>query len=269
MKNTLSIFYSHITDAAEQSGKSVSEILEEAEKLGISALDFDYRQIKNGVPDCVKNSSMKVNSIYAFLDFTQSGAFDEAKKFVDLAEALGAVAMPVPQKIIAEDIAPLKNAKTKNEIFAELQKLPAAVKTAEALDRLSRYGKSVGVPVCVENFDSHCSLTERMHELEWLFEKAPELCFNPDTGNSIVCGEDIGELYEKFSKKIVNVHCKDRAFYDGKYRCTATGAGEMPIKKIRDMLIENGYDGGFSIEFFGVKNSMEAMKISAENLNGE
>lgn len=266
MKNTLSVFYANILDAARQSGKSASKLLEEAKTYGISAIDFDYRQIENGVPEEVKNSQMKVNSVYAFMDFTRDGAFEEAKKFVDLAKALGAVAMPVPEKLSTEDIAPLKNAKTKDEIFTALENLPAAVKTAEALDCLSRYGKAVGVKVCVENFDSHRSLTERMYELEWLFLKAPELGFNPDTGNSITCGENITELYGKFSEKVVNVHCKDRISADGKYKCTAAGTGEMPIIKLRNQLIENGYDGGFSVEVFGVENTAEAIRISAGNL---
>ena len=266
MKNTLSVFFSNILDAARQSGKSVETLLEEAKSFGITALDFDWRQIENGVPEEVKKSQMKVNSVYAFMDFTQDGALEEAKKFVDLVKALGAVAMPVPEKPSAEEIAPLKSAKTRDEVFAELEKLPAAVKTAEALNALSRYGKSIGVPVCVENFDSHRSLTERLYELEWLFLKAPELGFNPDTGNSITCGENIMELYEKFSEKIVNVHCKDRIFKDGKYKCTAAGTGEMPIIKLRNLLIESGYDGGFSVEVFGVENTDEAIKISAENL---
>lgn len=266
MKNTLSVFYPNILDAAKQSGKPVEELLEEAKSCGISALDFDYKQIKNGIPEEVKSSQMKVNSVYAFMDFTQDGALEEAKKFVDFVKTLGAVAMPVPEKPSAEEVAELKNAKTKDEIFAQLQKLPAAVKTAEALDALSRYGKAVGVKVCVENFDSHRSLTERMYELEWLFMKAPDLGFNPDTGNSITCGENITELYEKFSERVVNVHCKDRIFTDGKYKCTAAGMGEMPIIKIRNSLIENGYDGGFSVEVFGVEDTMEAIKISAENL---
>lgn len=266
MKNTLSVFYPNILDAARQSGKPVETLLEEAKTYGITALDFDYKQIKNGMPDEVKSSQMKVNSVYAFMDFTQDGALEEAKKFVDFVKALGAIAMPVPEKPSAQEVAELKNAKTKDEIFAALQKLPAAVKTVEALDALSRYGKTVGVKVCVENFDSHRSLTERMYELEWLLAKAPDLGFNLDTGNSITCGENITELYEKFSEKIVNVHCKDRIYKDGKYKCTAAGTGEMPIIKIRNLLIENGYDGGFSVEVFGVENAAEAIKISAENL---
>ena len=210
------------------------KLLEEAKSCGISALDFDYQQIKYGIPEEVKNSQMKVNSVYAFMDFTQDGAFEEAKKFVDFVKNLGAIAMPVPEKPSAEEVAELKNAKTKDEIFAQLQKLPAAVKTAEALNALSRYGKSIGVPVCVENFDSHRSLTERMYELEWLFMKAPDLGFNLDTGNSITCGEDIMDLYNDFAERIVNVHCKDRT---AENKTTAVGTGKMPIAEIKNRLL--------------------------------
>ena len=61
----------------------------------------------------------------------------------------------------------------------------------------------------------------------------------------------------------------DRIFKDGKYKCTAAGTGEMPIIKLRNLLIESGYDGGFSVEVFGVENTDEAIKISAENFSAD
>lgn len=266
MKNTVSVFYANILDAAAQSDETVEAVLEKAKNSGITALDFDYETVKNGLPDAAARSGMRVNSIYAFIDFTESGAREKVRNVVELAESQGAIAMAVPKLLIRESAAALKAAQSRTEIFAALDALDAAVKTAEELDLMSRYGRSRGVPVCVENFDSHRSLTERSAELEWLFGKAQELKFNLDTGNSVTCGEDAFELYKMFGGRIVNVHCKDRAFEDGKYHVCAAGAGEMPVLKIRDGLVSDAYAGGFSVEVFGTEDSLTAIKESAENL---
>lgn len=266
MKNTVSAFYANILDASDKSGETVLSVLEKAKSSGITTLDYDYETIKNGIPECAVISGMETNSIYAFIDFKENEAFEKAKSVIGLAKKLGAAAMLVPEKLDAEEAAELKAARSREDAFAALESLAPAVETAEKIDALSRCGESIGVEVCVENFDSHRSLTERKYELEWLFGKAPMLKFNLDTGNSVTCGEDVYELFEAFGSRVVNVHCKDRALIDGKYRVTAAGDGEMPIARIKEELIMSGYCGGFSVEIFGAEHPLDALIRSAEFL---
>ena len=261
----ISAFYPNVLDALKESGISLSEALAKIKQAGVSALDFDYRSIKDGFSDEVTQSGLAVNSIYAFFDYSESGAYEKAKAVVNLAKEHGAVAMFVPEKFDKETIAPLKEIKDRDGIFTWLDGCDKACRAAETIEKLSVYGEKIGVPCAVENFDSHRSMTERLYEIEWLFSKAPHLEFNLDTGNSITCGEDAAELYAKFREKIVNVHCKDRLKDN---RTTAVGTGEMPITEIRNRLIRSGYSGGFSVEVFGVPNMLEAIVRSAENLNG-
>ena len=255
----ISVFYSNVSDAARKSGISTEEALRQLKEAGITCLDFDYRDIS----EKTAAADFSVNSIYAFFDFTADGAVSRAKKVIDLAERTGAAAMFVPEKLADDEIHGLKEKQDRESVFKWLDGNEAAVKTAEGLEQLSLYGAEKDVPVCVENFDSHRSLTERKSELEWLFEKAPHLNFNLDTGNSVTCGENIEDLFSAFRDRIVNVHCKERREDNS---TAAAGAGVMPIKAIQNQLIETGYNGGFSIEVFGVKDALSAIIKSAEYL---
>lgn len=259
----ISVFYPNVLDAAKESGMTVEQILDEIKSVGITALDFDWSSIKDGLPEAVRKSELGVSSVYAFFDYSLDETFEKAKAMVDFAAKHNAVAMFVPEKLPEKIIRELKEKKDKNAIYDWLDSNKTASKTAEMLEALSFYAESVGVKTAVENFDSPRSLTERMYEIEWLLDKAPHLGFNLDTGNSITCGEDIRELYKRFRTRIVNVHCKDR---ESDNRTTAVGTGEMPIIKIKNSLLETGYTGNFSIEVFGVSNQLPAIIKSAENL---
>ncbi len=265
----ISVFYSNVLDAAKESGLPMNTVLADFGKAGISALDFDYKHIKDGIPDKVTESGMKVNSVYAFFDLWKDGVFDEAVKVIDTARSLGAAAMFVAEKLPEETICSLKELKEKNDIFSWLDSCDFSLRTAEMLKKLSIYGSGQGVSVGVENFDSHHSLTERKYELEWLFSKAPHLKFNLDTGNSLFCGEDINGLFNLFREKIMNVHCKDRIYNDGKLRCAAVGTGIIPIAEIKKSLEQSGYKGNFSIEVFGIANMYSGIISSAVYLNND
>lgn len=266
MDDRLSVFYANVLDAVKESGKTEEEGLSLIKNAGIEALDLDFNVLKNGLPEVIGRTGMKVNSIYAFFDFSKEESFSEAEKVLDTAQRLRAVAMFVPELLREEDAAKLKAAKDKKAIFQALDENPTAVKTAEALEALAAAGEKRDIPVCVENFDSRRSLTERKDELTWLFSKAPHLRFNPDTGNAVTCGENILDLYKEFGGKTVNVHCKDRTPDGSGFPTAAVGEGKMPIAEIKKNLLKNGYAGRFSIEVFGVPDTLNAILRSAKNL---
>lgn len=264
--NRISVFYANVLDAVKHSGLPLKTVLADIAEAGIEALDIDYTQIKDGLPEKNAESGLAVNTVYAFFDLWKDGAYDEAKRVIDTAMPLGAAVMFVPEKLPKDAIFSLKGLKDEKSVFSWLDSCDAAVKTAQALEKLSVYGNSLGVPVGVENFDSDRSLTERKFELQWLFAKAPHLLFNLDTGNSVFCGEDINELYSLFREKIMNVHCKDRKTVDGKLCSVAVGEGDMPIAEIKNSLEQSGYSGRYSIEVFGVTDAYSAIISSAEYL---
>ena len=262
----LSVFYANILDAVRKNQGTLAEVLAAAKNAGIEYLDLDFTDIKNGLPEEIKNSGLGINSIYAFFDFCAPDAAAEARRTADFAAECGACLMLVQKTLPESELAHLKAAKSETEVFSFLDGFAPAVNTAGVMEEIALYAESRGIAACIENFDSAGSFTERKNELKWLFKKAPHLKFNLDTGNSIICGEDVNELFSLFSGRTVNIHCKDREFKGGKYKCCPVGRGLMPIKEIRDTITADGYTGGFSIEVFGVKNPLEAITLSAEYL---
>ena len=250
-------------DAARKSGRSLDEILFTVKQAGIDYLDFHIGDLTDGLPAAVKNAGLGANTVYASFDFCDEGSLSAAKRAADTAAQFGAGIMYVQKPLENGALSDLKALNEKDEIFAYLNKSTAALKTAAALEILSLYAEEKGITASVEDFDSHGSLTERKAELEWLFGKAPHLKFNLDTGNSVTCGENITDLFADFKEKTVNIHCKDRAYSDGKLCTCPVGKGFMPIKEIKEKITADGYTGGFSIEVFGVEDPLEAIIDSA------
>lgn len=265
----LSVFYENVIGAAKEAGITAEKALALIKDAGIEALDLDRKHLQNGLPEEIGQAGRKINSIYAFFDFTLPDVIREAYSVIDTASRYGAVAMLVVAPWEEKEIAGLKALTSKEAIYRWLSGNGMAAATARALEAAAVYGEQKGVKVCVENFDSHRSLTERKYELNWLFDNAPHLLFNPDTGNSVTCGEDIYELYTLFGDKTANVHCKERRKTPEGFPTAAVGEGEMPIRKIKNDLTAKGYTGRFSIEVFGVPDTLDAIIRSARYLAGK
>ena len=259
----ISAFYANVKQGIRESGLPLAVVLQRLCDTGISALDVDYCEIKQGLPPEIAQTGFVVNSIYAFLNFTAEGSMEEAKRAVDAAAQYNAAMMFVPEKLNDEQAASLKECTDATDVAHCLSQNEIAVCTAKSLEALALYGRTKGVSVCVENFDSRRSLTERKAELLWLFGQAPHLMFNPDTGNSATCGEDIAELFTIFRDRVVNIHCKDRIRTEKGYKCITGGEGDMPIRELCTQLLDSGYTGAFSVEVFGVPNILDSICRSA------
>lgn len=89
----ISVFYDHITQARQQTGKRLSELLAACRSWGISGLEINYTQLKKGgfrLRHAIRRAGMSVSCIYEFYDFTHGEDLARAKKHVDLAARVGA-----------------------------------------------------------------------------------------------------------------------------------------------------------------------------------
>lgn len=89
----ISVFYDHITQARQQTGKRLSELLVACRSWGISGLEINYTQLKKGgfrLRHAIRRAGMSVSCIYEFYDFTHGEDLARAKKHVDLAARVGA-----------------------------------------------------------------------------------------------------------------------------------------------------------------------------------
>lgn len=301
----ISVFYDHITQARQQTGKRLSELLAACRSWGISGLEINYTQLKKGgfrLRHAIRRAGMSVSCIYEFYDFTHCEDLARAKKHVDLAARVGAGKVLIVPGFLeereAEELTALccgrepgaeQDGSAKAQV-PEAQRYAAVARYMEshtatclvrdALEQLVRYGRDKGVRITLEDFDGNTSPCARMLPLKWLLEQVPGLGFTLDMGNFAYSDEDVAQGYELLKEYIVHVHCKDRgqeekyqaAEREGRRRhcrglaCVPAGGGYLPIGELVTRLKAQGYDGYLAIEHFDAPDQMEYIRRSADYL---
>lgn len=263
----LSVFYHHICEAAEQSGKTVSEILGTVKNFGIDHLEFDIADLKNDeTAKLIADSGMKISSVYGFYDFANSSDLSDAFYLCDRAAELGSEKiMLIPGFYSANDKSVMENEREK---------------MLDAMKNVCEYAHEKGLTPTIEDFDDFMSPISTSERMLYFVENVPYLKVTFDTGNFMYSAESENYAFERLAPYIVHVHCKDRSMtpdercemkcaVDGTemYACP-TGDGCIAIAHIVKELAKSGYDGIFTIEHFGAYDQLSFIKRSAENLRG-
>ena len=258
-KNKLSVFYSHIKQAAEERNCTLEEIGKAIFENGIEYIDVEIESLDRVVELC-KNTGLKINCVYGFFDFLYSTDTDRAFKMIDRAKEYVTKVLVVPGYLNDEEAKNLKACKTGEEIFNFLDNSETAKNMCRVFTEVCEYGMKNGVFVTIEDFDSCKSPIERVDELLWLFEKVPLLRFNLDTGNILPSDGKAEDMPEKFLGLINNVHVKDKK--EGKSQIIGQGAVNVPavVKQLRNF----NYTDALVIEHFKVEDQLSAMIASAK-----
>lgn len=263
----LSVFYHHICEAAQQSGKTVSEILKKVKTFGIDHLEFDIADLKNDeTVKLLSDSGMKISSVYGFYDFANNDDLSGAFYHCDRAAELGS------EKIML--IPGFYSSSDKAAVEKEREKMLDAMKV------VCEYAHQKRLTPTIEDFDDFMSPISTSERMLNFVENVPYLKVTFDTGNFMYSAESENYAFERLKPYIVHVHCKDRSMtpdercgmkcaVDGTemYACP-TGDGCIAVAHIVKELAKNGYDGIFTIEHFGAYDQLAFIKKSAENLRG-
>ena len=118
-----------------------------------------------------------------------------------------------------------------------------------------------GLTVMVEDYDNHRSPCFNTALLGRMFEEAPYLRHNFDSGNYLMAGEDCLEAVRLFRGRITHVHLKDRVSKSD-MSCPAIGAGCIPEAEVIRILRDSGYSGWLTVEHFGARDMLKAAKES-------
>lgn len=263
----LSVFYDHIYQASRQTGKSVNEICQIISECGISYIEIEDKQLledKSNILSILKNNGMSISCIYGFFDFGHDKDINKGIAFVDLADSLG-----------VKNIMPIPGFKSKLDGMPVLyQKLLHNMK--DVLEEICEYAHRHAIHVCLEDFDDSIAPFSTIKGLKWFMENVKGLTCAFDTGNFLYSEEDAGEAFTQLKSYITHVHCKDRSLKvkegeDPKMTVkgrplysSAVGYGCIPMEKIVNQLLTDGYDGIFAIEHFGSLNQLQDIKKSAE-----
>ena len=289
----LSIFYEHLREAMEQTGKSLEELLGEARRAGISGVEMEFTTLvqRPELNRIIKNAGMEISNLYQFFDFGNKYAagMHTGRKMIDTAKAMGIKrVMIIPGFLSPEQGRELSRVSgSYDETAAYMEGIAEILAMRDAMAELTEYAMERGIMVSVEDFDSFTSPIARMNPIKWFMNQIPGLKHTLDMGNYAFSNENAQEAYELFQNQIGHVHCKDRGeekeedpaiweelglpfgeelAHRRGMKPVAVGDGYLPIAELVGKLKDKGYEGYLAIEHFGAPDQLEYMLKSADFL---
>jgi sugar phosphate isomerase/epimerase len=157
---------------------------------------------------------------------------DEARRFIDLAQALGAPYVRVFGNEYVKDV-------PRDAMLAHI---------AGSLHELGDYAKGKGVTVLIE---SHGDFTESPALLDILQRAdSPNVALLWDAHHTYVSGKEQPEdTVAKLGPYIRHTHLKDSVAVGNDRRYVLTGTGDVPVKRQIAALAKIGYRGAYSFEW--------------------
>lgn len=261
----LSVFYDHILQAKEQTGKSLEELLQGVRAVGIEAVEIclTYLVEHRETLKLLKDADLGISCIYEFFAMESQDETRKLSQLIDTAKEVQAGKVLIVPGFVSEE------EKIKMQAcMKDLEKVSAYMSTnakiermAEGLSYAAKLGVEKGVIVTVEDFDDNKSPLSGMNGIRFFLDRIPELQYTLDMGNFITNGEDVLVAWELLKDRVAHVHCKDRGDVS-----VAVGDGYLPIAELVHRLRETGYDDYLAIEHFDADNQELCMKKSAEFL---
>jgi len=157
---------------------------------------------------------------------------DEARRFIDLADALGAPYVRV----------------FGNEYVPGVPRADMLAHIAGALHELGDYARRTGVTVVIE---SHGDFTDSPALLE-ILQKAdsPNVALLWDAHHTFVSGkEEPEDTVRQLGKYIRHTHLKDSVPAGNDRRYVLTGTGQVPVQRQIEALVKVAYRGFYSFEW--------------------
>lgn len=279
-KMKLSVFYEHIREASEQTGRKMEELFSLCPGAGITGIEMEYRTLREdqeNIMRMLQNAGLEISNLYEFFDFKKE---DEIKRACDMIKAvkpLGITKVMIIPEFLDEAEAETLRAvcDSYEETFKIMEASENIQRIKTALESIVAEGRRQGIIVHMEDFDSLVSPISRINYLRYFMEQIPGMRYTLDMGNFIFSDEDVEKAYEVLRPYIVHVHCKDRgeeaSYADQNRLCKGlapvpVGKGYMPIGNLVEKL-KDFYHGYMAIEHFGAPDQLLYMLESAAYLN--
>lgn len=270
----ISVFYDHILQAAEQTGRPIPELLHMSRQSGIEGVEISLDALCGNpkIPDMLSEAGLTVSCIYAFYDMGNRDEGERRKLHIDMAERMGAGRiLVVPGFLSSEESEKLQDCCESYVRTADFMEHNTSVrKMAAGLCSIIMLANRKGIEVTVEDFDGRTSPLSRMNGVLWFLKNVPGLKFTLDMGNFAYSNENVTEAYELLGDYVAHVHCKDRG-EEAKapggnnrgLRSVAVGEGYLPIGELVKRLQKTGYDGFLAIEHFDAPAQEDCIRRSA------
>lgn len=261
----LSVFYDHILQAKEQSGKSLEELLKGVRAAGIEAVEIRLASLLESKETLeeLKNADLGISCIYEFYEMESCDETESLRLLIETAVQVHAGKVLVVPGFVSEEEKIQMQACMKDytKVAAYMSENTKVLRMAEGLSFVAKLGAEKGIIVTVEDFDDNKSPLSGMNGIRWFLNRIPELQYTLDMGNFVTNGEDVMEAWELLKDRVAHVHCKDRGEVS-----VAVGSGYLPIAELVGKLKVIGYEEYLAIEHFDAENQEHCMKTSAEFL---
>jgi sugar phosphate isomerase/epimerase len=158
--------------------------------------------------------------------------FDEGRRFIDLAQALG-----VPYVRMFGDRIPAGEAK--DDVMKRV---------VEGFGLMTAHAKGAGVTVIIE---SHGDFT-RSEDLEAILTRvaSPQFALLWDAHHTFAAGkEQPADTYGKLGRWVRHTHLKDSRPQGAERRYVLVGTGDVPVKEQVKVLVAAGYTGYYCLEW--------------------
>jgi sugar phosphate isomerase/epimerase len=117
----------------------------------------------------------------------------------------------------------------------------------DCLTVASEYASSVGVNIAVEPHDDFVRSSSIVPILNRVQHPALRVIW--DIGNAYAAGEEAAEGFSLFKEYIAYVQVKDGKGRAANWQLCSLGEGDVPLAQSFELLLANGFQGAFSVEW--------------------
>ena len=245
----ISVFYENLYEGARAAGVRTEEFLAQLRDAGMDSIYLNaesWQRDRDMLRESLKKLDLRVSGMHAFCDFPSDPETLRYREIVDLAAESGADNLLLIPGM-------LSGGNTRRDLDRML----------EGMKRTAEYGRSVGMPVLMEDFDGLLSPYNCIAGLQSFLDSVEGLGCAFDTGNFAAFHEDELEAFELFADRIQAVHLKDRSrapqhegntpfvCADGEkvYACSV-GSGMIRMAEILQRLQDRNYRGNLIVELY-------------------
>ena len=245
----IAVFYENIYDGVKAAGQDMESVLSRLKNAGMDMLYISadsWKRDRQELKRQMENVGLTMEGMHAFCDFPKTPDTEAYKELIDFAVESGANNFLIVPGFLS----------TGNSV-RDLDSMVRGVR------RAVEYGKTLDMPVLMEDFDGLAAPYNCMAGLKYFLDAVPGLGCAFDTGNFVMFREDELEAFDLFADRIQTVHLKDRApdrrhekdtplkraDGDSVFAC-APGSGDIRIEEILNRLKARGYKGNVIAEMY-------------------
>ena len=245
----IAVFYENIFDGVQATRQKMEDVLSHLKDAGMDMLYISadsWRRDRQALKRQMENLGLAMEGMHAFCDFAKNTDTEAYKEMIDFAMESGANNFLIVPGFLS----------TGNSV-KDLESIVQGVRKAVA------YGKTVGMLVLMEDFDSLAAPYNCMAGFKYFLDAVPGLGCAFDTGNFVMFHEDEIAAFELFADRIQTVHLKDRTIHrrhekDTPLTCAdgtqtfacAPGSGDIRLEEILNRLKARHYHGNVIIELY-------------------